>query len=126
MAKVGGRASPVGFERQEEVTDDLTRRQRWAIAGVQACPECGVLEGLGDGNGRHCPECHCCKACVDALHRLWSREEAVEMDEDETRFLDCGECLSAVGQREWELEQEREMEERLEAGEWYGFSYGGE
>ena len=29
------------------------------------CPECGLLEGLGDAVGIHCPKCGCCEACAD-------------------------------------------------------------
>ena len=31
------------------------------------CPQCGVLEGLGDEESEHCPKCGLCSVCGDEL-----------------------------------------------------------
>ena len=44
------------------------------------CPECGLLEGLGDAEGNHCPKCGCCEACAD------------NPEEDRNRCPECARC----------------------------------
>lgn len=54
------------------------------------CPECGVLEGLGDAKRVHCPKCGCCDTCGMIPVTDWGGETVAVAGN--VRSRPCPEC----------------------------------